>query len=127
MMFEHHTVPQQVSALLGRRPVRWGKMSGDYDGRERTLEVFEADAHEQRGLLRLLRPDRAELDAAAGGRLVIVFHTRVESRRLYADWVDTWHRRALAGLVAEWIEEKSDTEPFLEPSDIEPIRLRGAA
>jgi hypothetical protein len=78
-------------------------MVGDYDGRERTLEVFDADAREQRELLRRLRPARPELDAAAGGPLVIVFHTRAESRRLYVDVVESWYRRVLAGLVAEWL------------------------
>jgi hypothetical protein len=85
MKLDREAVPMRVSALLDRRPVRWGEMIGGYDGSERTLEIFEADAREQRELRRRLRPVRAELDAAAGGPVVIIFHTRAESRRLYAD------------------------------------------
>jgi hypothetical protein len=78
-----------VRALLDGRPVRWApSRSGDYDGRERTLEVFNADAHEHLELIRRLRPIRAELAATAGGPVVFVFHTRKESARLYADFVE---------------------------------------
>jgi hypothetical protein len=78
-----------VSALLDGRPVRWSvQQPGDYDGRERTLEVFNADAKEQRDLLRRLRPMRAALETTAGGPVVWVFHTRTESARLYSDFVE---------------------------------------
>jgi hypothetical protein len=76
--------------LMDGRPVRWAEapnLLGDYDGRERTLEVFNADAGEQRGLLRRLRDVRKELEATAGGPVVVIFHTRVESSRLYGDFV----------------------------------------
>lgn len=80
-----------VSALLDGRPVRWAVTQfGDYDGRERTLEVFNADAKEQLDLLRRLRPWRVELEATAGGPVVLVFHTRKESARLYSDFVENW-------------------------------------
>ncbi|WP_266215141.1 hypothetical protein [Paraliomyxa miuraensis] len=102
-------------------------MACDFDGRDRTLEVFDADAHEQRDLLRRLRPVRSQLDETAGGPLVIVFHTRAESRRLYADVVDGWYRKVLAELVAQWIDERADTDPPVDVGDIEPLRLRGAA
>ena len=127
MTLDRSAVPEWVSERLGHRPVRWGEGIGDYDGRERTLEVFDVDAREQRAVLRSLRPWREQLDGAAGGALVIVFHTRAESRRLYGEFVDRWHRRVLAGLVAEWIEERADTDPPFEPEDVEPLRFRGAA
>jgi len=127
MTLDRRAIPARVSSLLDGRPVRWGQPLGDYDGRERTLEIFDADAGEQRGLLRRLRHVRAELDEAAGGPLVMVFHTRTESRRLYADVIDAWSRRALAELVATWIEEPPDVEPPIAAGDIEPFRLREAA
>ena len=88
-----------VSALLDGRPTRWAEPVMDYDGRERTLEVFLADAAEQRDMLRRLRPVRSDLQRAAGGPLVIVFHTRAESGRLYADFLDDWRRSARPGLA----------------------------
>ena len=127
MTLERKSIPARVSSLLDGRPVRWGETLGDYDGHERTLEIFDADAGEQRGLLRRLRPARAELDEAAGGPLVIVFHTRAESRRLYADVLDAWLRRTLAERVATWIEERTEVEPPVEAEDIEPLRLREVA
>lgn len=126
-MLDRDSVVERVSTLLGDRPVRWSEMAGDYDGSECTLEVFEADAGEQRGLLRALRPVRAELEAAAGGPLVLVFHTRAESRRLYADVLSAWQRKRLAQRVAEWIEQPPDTDPPFELTDVDPLRLQGAA
>ena len=75
MKLDRKAVPMRVSERLEQRPVRWGEMLGDYDGRERTLDIFDADASEQRGLLRRLRPIRDALDEAAGGPIVFVFHT----------------------------------------------------
>jgi hypothetical protein len=87
-------IPLVVSNLLDGRPTRWASSAvGNYDGRERTLEVFEADASEQLALLRELRSVRAELRAVADGPLVIVFHTRAESERLYKDFVQAWRQR----------------------------------
>ena len=51
----------------------------------RTLEVFLADATEQRELVRAIRPQRPELEGAAGGPIIAVFHTRAETRRLYPE------------------------------------------
>jgi hypothetical protein len=82
---------QRVTELLGNRPVRWAdprQFIGDYDGRDRTLEVFNADALEQRELLRRMRPIREELEAVAGGPVVVIFHTRTESARLHASFVN---------------------------------------
>lgn len=79
-------VPHVVSQLLDSRPVRWvppERVLGDYDGRSRTLEVFNADPKEQRQLLRRLRPERPAIEQAAGGPVIVIFHTRKETRRLY--------------------------------------------
>jgi len=78
-----------LRAALNGRPVRWSSpQPGDYDGRDRTLEIFNADAGEQRDLIRRLRSVRTELEQVAGGPVVIVFHTRKESARLYADYIE---------------------------------------
>jgi hypothetical protein len=60
---------------------------GDYDGRDRTLEVFNADSGEQRDLLRRLRPIRSELEPIVGGSVIVIFHTRSESARLYGEFI----------------------------------------
>ena len=97
MTITRDNIPQVVSNLLGDRPTRWASGTvGDYDGRERTLEVFEADAAEQLALLRQLRPVRSELHGAAGGPLVIVFHTRAESERLHRDFVQACRQQTRA-------------------------------
>lgn len=86
-MIAREDVPRRVAEILGRA-ARWAtpdRSLGDYDGRERTLEVFNADASEQRALLRGLRAERTDLERSAGGPLVILFHTPSETRRLYAD------------------------------------------
>jgi hypothetical protein len=92
MKRDRESILARVSELLDRRPVRWGEMIFGFDGYERTLEVFDADAREQRELRYRLRDVRPMLDAAAGGPIIILFHTRVESRRLYADVIDAWHQ-----------------------------------
>ena len=79
---------RRISGLLRGRPVRWAKHPlGDYDGRDRTLEVFNADAGEHRELFRAMRPIRQEMEAVAGGPVIVIFHTRAESARLYSDFV----------------------------------------
>ncbi|HWO18567.1 MAG TPA: hypothetical protein VNO30_07315 [Kofleriaceae bacterium] len=80
---------RRISDALSGRPVRWAQnVLGDYDGRERTLEIFNADAAEQRELFRSLRPIRKEMEAVAGGPVIVIFHTRAESARLYSDFVE---------------------------------------
>lgn len=93
MKLDRSVVPEWVSERLDRRPVRWAEGIGGYHGHERTLEVFDADAREQRVLLRALRPWREQLDEAADGPVVIIFHTRAESRRLYYEFIERWYRQ----------------------------------
>lgn len=72
--------------VFGGRPVRWAENPiGDYDGRERTLEVFNADASDQLQLLHQFRALRSDVEAAAGGPVIVLFHTTKETVRLYAD------------------------------------------
>lgn len=54
-----------------------------FDGIERTLEVFNADVCDQRVLIRAFRPLREHVEAALKGPVVIIFHTRKETARLY--------------------------------------------
>jgi hypothetical protein len=67
------------------RVVRWANPIGGYDGCARTLEVFNADALEQRELLRHFRGVRSEVEGAVGGPVIVLFHTTKETARLYAN------------------------------------------
>lgn len=80
-------VPSAVSRRLSGRPVRWAtreQLVGDYDGRERTLEVFLADAKDQMALRAAIEVIRSDVAEAAGGPIVLIFHTTKESQRLHA-------------------------------------------
>jgi hypothetical protein len=90
LAMDRSEVPALVSTLVALRPVRWAPHElavGDYDGRERTLEIFNAAAPDQLKLLRELRAVRAELAQAAGGPVVFIFHTPQESQRLYTEFL----------------------------------------
>lgn len=81
-------IPGFVSRIVGLRPVRWlppEQLAGDYDGRERTLQVFDADAPDQRRLLAIIDEHRAMLEEAAGGPLVVIFHSVRQSKERYGD------------------------------------------
>lgn len=71
--------------VFGGRPVAWAdsRAVGDYEGRERTLDVFNADARDQLELLTRFRPLRPEIEAALGGPIIVLFHTTAETARLY--------------------------------------------
>jgi hypothetical protein len=128
MTLTREQVPERVSDLFEGRPARWvpaAKAVGDYDGRERTLEVFEADAREQRDLLRRLRGVRPELERAIGGPLVIVFHTVAETQRLYPE-VRAERYRALAERIAEWMTLDHSDDPAFDPNDIARLTIEAA-
>jgi hypothetical protein len=119
-------VPAQISALLGGRPTRWvpaSRLVGDYDGRDRTLEVFDADAREQRALLRRLRPLRAEFERQIGGPLIVLFHTPSETARLYPE-VRSLRRRHEGGigedLLCLLLEAPLRTAVEPSPTDLGP-------
>lgn len=112
-------VVQRVSSLLGGRPVQWApaeRLVGDYEGRQRTLEVFDAEAGEQRQLLRDLRPVRAEIERLIGGPLIVIFHTPEESERLYPAVASGRRNRELAAQVTAWMTSDSPGEPTYDPT-----------
>jgi hypothetical protein len=119
-----------VSRLLDDRPVRWmpaERAIGDFDGCSRALEVFNADPGEQRALLRRLRQDRPRIEEAAGGPVLVIFHTSSETRRLYPDVVASSDpARAeprflqLDTSCTRWLDSK------LEEGDIAPPRHAAA-
>ena len=121
-MSAREEILQQIAEVLDGRPVRWADPSrfiGDYDGRDRTLEVFNADAHEQRGLLRSMRPIREELEAVAGGPVVVIFHTRAESSRLHSGFVTAHEDSAPLRDLARRIRER------LLGATVESVRVSG--
>lgn len=73
--------------VFGGRPVAWAgvRAVGDYDGRERTLDVFNADARDQLELLTRFRGLRSEVEAALDGPIIVLFHTTAETTRLYPE------------------------------------------
>jgi hypothetical protein len=73
--------------VFGGRPVAWAgsRAVGDYDGCERTLDVFNADARDQLELLTRFRGLRPEIEAALGGPIIVLFHTTAETARLYPE------------------------------------------
>ncbi len=88
-------VPGFVSRILERRPVRWAppeRLVGDYDGRERTLQVFLADAADQRRLLVTIDQHRPALEAAAGGPFVVLFHSVRQTTERYGDVLRSFFR-----------------------------------
>jgi hypothetical protein len=87
-MLTREQIPERVSDLLEDRPARWMPSSravGNYDGRERTLEVFESDPREQLDLLHRLREICPDIEQAISGPLVVLFHTSAETQRLYPE------------------------------------------
>lgn len=94
-MTREELLPVIIAAFEGR-PVRWAEAHalGDYDGRERTLEVFNADARDQLELLTRFRSLRPAVESVAGGPVIVIFHTTRETTRLYAD------------VIAQYVEEQ---------------------
>lgn len=107
----------RLREVFGGRRVRWDDNPiGDYDGRENTLHVFDADAREQLALLTAWREMKGEIEAAIGAPIVIIFHTRAETKRLYSECPkcqatsgDGW--RLCAEFPARIVVSRSDTQP----------------
>lgn len=119
-------VPQRVSELLGGRVVCWSpsdRLVGDYDGRQRTLEVFHAALGEQMDLLRRLRPVREEIERLIEGPLVVIFHSPKESERLYAEECGTARAyRNLAENLARWTGPRDPGEGSYDPDKLDGFR-----
>lgn len=85
------------------------------------LWKFNADLAEQRDLFRRLRPIRLELEEGAGGPVIVVFHTRSESARLYAEFVERALRSQLAADVASADSELvMDLRPIAKDVRVDP-------
>lgn len=126
MILTRDQVVRRVAELGGGRAVRWvpsDRAIGDYDGRERTLEVFDVDAGEQRSLLRRIGPARAEIEQSIGGPLIVVFHTPRETTRLYPEMSFQRAYDALATSIGEWMRRPPSVEPALEPDEVPRLTL----
>jgi hypothetical protein len=122
-------IPGRVAELLGGRIVRWVPASrriGDYDGRHRTLEIFDVPAGDQRGILRLLRPARPDLERIVGGPLVIIFHTPRETERLYPEVSAMRRYRELAARMLEWMRTPHPDQPAYDPDAIVSLTVEAA-
>ncbi len=111
-------VPFFVSRLVEGRPVRWvppERLVGDYDGRERTLQVFNADPTDQSRLRRMIAAHRAELQSAAGGPLVIIFHSRKQSAERHGEFIRAFPTpvapHATVPPVEECVDEADESGP----------------
>lgn len=124
MTAREHVLPR-ISAAFEGRPVRWADddVLGDYDGRERTLEVFNADAREQLELLHRFRPLRPDVEQLAGGPVVVIFHTTKETARLYAEFIAKHDEERLAVLARRTSELLPEARLELRAADAE--RRRG--
>lgn len=70
-----------------RYPMCWASDRttwGDFEGRERTLEIFNIESSEQLGFLRSVRESRRQIEAKLGGPLTFVFHTPEATRQHYS-------------------------------------------
>jgi hypothetical protein len=66
--------------------VRWTDArtsEGDFDGRERSIEVFNVPASQQRNLHRQLKDVRRRAAEILGGPVVVLFHSPEATRRHY--------------------------------------------
>jgi hypothetical protein len=104
---------------------------GDYDGRDRTLDVFSVAACDQRPLLRKLRGERDRLERAVGGPLIVIFHTPEETARLYPGVAEGLLPRAvryaeLAAVMSEWMRRDHAGEQAVDPTDVAPFNVEAA-
>ena len=59
---------------------------GDFDGRERSIEIFDVPVSQQRALHRRLSDVRKKAAEILGGPVVVLFHSPAETRRHYR-WI----------------------------------------
>jgi len=105
MTARHEWLPRLREVFDGR-PVAWAgpRAVGDYDGRERTLDVFNADARDQLDLLTRFRGLRPEIEAALGGPIIVLFHTTTETTRLYPEIVARHVEQQMEELVRRLVD-----------------------
>jgi hypothetical protein len=127
-MMKREHVPVVVSGLIGGRPARWApaeRMVGDFDGRDRTLEVFNANVADQRASLEAIDRDRARLEEAAGGPLVIIFHSVRQSEARYGEFLAAFERSfprvieaptVLTPPADRCVDRDDDAGPHREPA-----------
>jgi hypothetical protein len=111
-----------VVAQLSRRPVRWAPeeaLLGQYDGDERTLQIFNAELGDQLRLLEQLEPYRPWLERSAGGPIVVIFFSVKQSLR-HADFVRSFSfeppirrmpRNAVPPFAPNYVDTVSDSGP----------------
>ncbi|HEX8703926.1 MAG TPA: hypothetical protein VF815_34160 [Myxococcaceae bacterium] len=89
MTSERDFILERVSAIAAGRPVRWSDERtslGDFDGRDWAIDIFDVPSEEQREVhARLWRLNRLVWKQFHQS-LIFIFHTPVETERLYA-WV----------------------------------------
>jgi len=111
-------VPLAVSRLMGDRPVRWAKAGTfipAYDGHDRTLEVFNAEAKDQLDLVKSMRSKKKALEAAAEGPLTIIFHSVKPSAEKHGDFLLEFGARARVPGVPEVQRAAGRTEMYIFP------------
>lgn len=122
-------IPGRIAELLGGRLVQWvppDRRVGDYEGRHRTLEIFDVPPDEQRKILRQLYPSRPEIERVIGGPLIIIFHTPRETQRLYPEFSAAHRYRALAALMATWPRTARPDESTFDPDAVARLKVEAA-
>jgi hypothetical protein len=69
------------------RPACWADertLAGDVEGREETLQIFDVEDVDQRGLLTELRPVRLRAEQLLGRPVRVMFHTPDATTRYYS-------------------------------------------
>lgn len=114
-------VPAVVAQLL-RRPVRWAPeqaLLGEYDGDERTLQIFNTELRDQLRLLEQLEQYRPWLERSAGGPIVAIFFSVKQSLR-HAEFVSSFSleppirrvpRHAVPSLSPNCLDTDNDSGP----------------
>ena len=75
-------IPRLISSKLDGRPARWvpaGRLVGDFNGRDRTIEVFNAEVPDRMSLLEKLEGDLGEIEEVLGAPLVVLYFTRAQT------------------------------------------------
>lgn len=85
-------IPFFISSNIEGRPVRWATTIGDYSGHDRTLEVFNANAKDQRRLLDQILKITQQFEKEIGGTLIVIFHSIKQTTKMYNDFATSFQR-----------------------------------